>query len=70
MCNANIELYYINILIENFLLKLDKDENIEMLLVYCIIHRDILISKYLPYIFNKILKSFIKYSNALKFKIQ
>ncbi|XP_014774615.2 SCAN domain-containing protein 3-like [Octopus bimaculoides] len=45
---------------KNVCLKLVKDENPEMLLVHCVIHRENLISKNMSPILNEVLKSVIK----------
>uniref|UniRef100_A0A0L8GMG0 DUF4371 domain-containing protein n=1 Tax=Octopus bimaculoides TaxID=37653 RepID=A0A0L8GMG0_OCTBM len=46
--------------------KLMKDENKEMLLVHCVIHRESLVSKNMSPVLNEVLKSVIKCVNAIK----
>lgn len=47
-------------------LKLMKDENPEMLLVHCVIHRENLVAKNVSPVLNDIIKSVIKCINAIK----
>ncbi|XP_038656942.1 zinc finger BED domain-containing protein 5-like [Scyliorhinus canicula] len=51
---------------KNGCLKLMKDENSEMLLVHCVIHRANLVSKNISPVLNEVLKSVIKSINAIK----
>lgn len=51
---------------KNGCLKLMKDENPEMLLVHCVIHRENLVSKNISPVLNEVLKSVIKSINAIK----
>lgn len=51
---------------KNGCLKLMKDENPEMLLVHCVIHRENLVSKNISPVLNEVLKSVIKCINAIK----
>ena len=51
---------------KNGCLKLMKDENPEMLLVHCVIHRENLVSKNISLVLNEVLQSCIKYINAIK----
>ncbi|XP_014776189.1 uncharacterized protein LOC106873372 [Octopus bimaculoides] len=47
-------------------LKLMKNENPEMLLVHCVVHRENLASKNMSPVLNEVLKSVIKCINAIK----
>ncbi|XP_076042678.1 zinc finger BED domain-containing protein 5-like [Oratosquilla oratoria] len=51
---------------KNGCLKLMKDENPEMLLVHCVIHRENLVSKNISPVLNEVLKSVIKSISAVK----
>lgn len=50
----------------NDYLKIDEDENSEMNLVYCAIHRETLLSKDITSVFNEVLKAVIKSINAIR----
>lgn len=51
---------------KNGCLKLMKDENPEMLLVHCVIHRENLVAKHISPVLNDVLKSAIKCINTIK----
>ena len=51
---------------KNGCLKLMKDENSDMLLVHCVIHRENLVAKNISPEFNTVLKSVMKCINAIK----
>lgn len=60
---TNSELY--NGGVETFLLKVDKEDNLEMILVCCVIHSEIIVSKQFPRLLN--IKPNIKCKNFFKF---
>ncbi|XP_014779215.1 protein FAM200A-like [Octopus bimaculoides] len=51
-------------------LKLMEDENPEMFLVHCVIHRENLVSKNMSPVLNEVLKSVIKCINAIKANVK
>lgn len=51
---------------KNGCLKMMKDENPEMLLVHCVIHRQNLVAKNISPVLNEVLKSIIKCINSIK----
>lgn len=63
--HANREICYVGK--GKWLLKTDKDNNPETFFMYCIIHRGILVSKNIQFVFKKVLESVSKCINAIKF---
>lgn len=55
---------------KKWLFKLKKGDNLEILPVYCAIHREILVSKNFSSALNEVLKSIVKCISVLKFNVK